>query len=203
MKLNCQLMHKDPTKLFSSFTDCVIFSFYPYLVGFGIFHPWPNIWERNKCLILGTNPIISENMPTIHHLQYYQQPKTISGINFFSTSLNFLSPEMLKRADDLFVPCPSFFVKALMLTFLNLPSPLKMRASKTSTGPQRDFTRKKNFRFSSIHIYKEKWHGLHKMWNNIIAFFKWGFKANMKQLHIKAGTTCDGWSDHLCIPALV
>ena len=44
-----------------------------------------------------------------------------------------------------------FMLKPLMLTFLNLPSPLKMRASKTSPSPQWNLTRKKNFRFSSIY----------------------------------------------------
>ena len=42
-----------------------------------------------------------------------------------------------------------FMWKPLMLTFLNLPSPLKMRASKTSPGPQWNFTRKKTFGFQA------------------------------------------------------
>ena len=38
-------------------------------------------------MILGTNPIISENMPTIYHVQYYEQQKTISGIYYLYFSL--------------------------------------------------------------------------------------------------------------------
>ena len=84
-------------------------------------------------LILGTNPIISENMPTIHHTQCHVQqqqtenlhprlqyhPLIVCNLKLFMLSVFFIFLCLVsahtikyKGGRNLFVPWPSFYVEA-------------------------------------------------------------------------------------------